>query len=343
MTNTTQTGFHGVTMNHVYPIKPLEFVACPLCTANDDYVLATKGFPNDIEVRNVICKGCGLVRINPRMTQANYELFYKEDFFGYLNPFARHAYVTEMEHTRDDTYMTPTKKKLLPYVLPYVKEDGNVLDVGAGLGQMVYLLQKEKHVVATGLEPDPFSREVAKEKMGVELTDMTIEVFLEKNTQQFDFVFMDQTFEHLLSPLQALQGLAKFLAPEGVIYIGVPGTYNPAIHMSLFYQIAHTYNYTPHTMKLFAEQSGLKVIHVREPNGYPLEVMLAHKNSSYKEEIPERMVQGSSWKDVVRRLKRKRFLNNVRGVAKRVLTSAGGDSFKNTVKSFVDRLIGYRY
>ena len=336
MTEKTQTGFHSVTLKYSYPIKPLEDVVCPLCDANDDFVLATKGFPNNIAVRNVICKGCGLVRINPRMSQKNYELFYKEDFFGYLNPYARSGYVAEIEHTRDEGYETPTKKKNLPYVLPYVKQSGHVLDIGAGFGQMLYLLKKEKGVTCIGLEPDPYSRAVAKEKIGVELTDMTIEEFANINTEMFDFMYMDQTFEHLLSPLQALQSLAHFLKPEGVMYIGVPGTYNPVIHMSLFYQIAHTYNYTPHTMRLFAEKAGLKIIHVREPRGYPLEVLLAHKDSSYPEESLDRMKPGSWWIDVVYRLHRQRCINTVRGFSKKILLAIGGTRLHTFVKSLFD-------
>jgi SAM-dependent methyltransferase len=343
MTDTQKTGFHTVKMGHEYPIEPLEYVPCPLCTANDDHVLATKGFPNEIPVRNVICKGCGMIRIDPRMTRENYELFYKEDFFGYLNPFERPAYVEEIEHTRDENYMTPTKKKVLPHVLPYVKEGGKVLDVGAGLGQIIYLLQKEKHVTAIGLEPDPFSRKIAKEKMGVELTDMIVENFLETNTEMFDFIFMDQTFEHLLSPLETIQGLAKCLSPEGVMYIGVPGAYNPTIHMKLFYQIAHTYNYTPHTMNLFAEKAGLKIINITDAEVYPLIALMAHKEASYPEVAKERVTAGSDWKDVVARHARKRFLNKLRGSVKQILIAVGGKSFKERVKLLVDRIVRYRY
>jgi SAM-dependent methyltransferase len=341
--NKEKTGFHSVELKRAYPIPPLEASPCPLCDAHDDYVLATKGFPNQIPVRNVICKGCGLIRIDPRMSSENYELFYKEDFFGYLNPFARHTYVTEMEHTRDDNYMTPTKKKILPYILPYVVENARVLDVGAGLGQMMYLLKKERSATAIGLEPDPYSRQVAKEKMGVDLVDMTIEEFLKTNSQQFDFIYLEQTFEHLLAPLETLQGLARTLSPEGVIYIGVPAGYNPFIHMKLFYQLAHTYNYTPHTMRLFAEQSGLKLINVREPKGYPLEVLMARKDASYETETEERMKPGSDWREVVHIHRRKRFWNASRGFAKTVLSSVGGAHLKDSVKTLVDRLIGYRY
>jgi len=330
------------TLKKDYTDKPHEHVPCPLCNANDDYVLARKGYPG-IPVRNVICKGCGLIRVDPRMTQKGYEDFYQEDFFEYLNPYSRPAYVEEIEHTRDDDYLTPVKRTRLPLIRDYVKEGGRLLDVGAGFGQIPYLLQKEKNVTFVGLEPDPFSRKVAKEKIGVELTDMTVEDFLASNPGEFDFIYMDQVFEHLLTPLEILKGLAKILAPEGVMYIGVPGAYNPQIPMSVFYQLAHTYNYTPHTMALFAKKAGLKVVHLPDPEGYPLEVLLAHENSSYPDEDPSRLVAGSDWKDVVRRLKRKERLNAIRGFAKKIVTTLGGEKLNEKIRSTVDSTTGYQY
>jgi|GEM_PF-2559622 2-polyprenyl-3-methyl-5-hydroxy-6-metoxy-1,4-benzoquinol methylase len=335
--------YHSVALKREYPLKPLEYVPCPLCSARDDFVLATKGFPNDIPVRNVICKGCGLVRIDPRMTREHYELFYKEDFFDYLNPMDRPGYVAEIEHTTDDAYETPTKKNLLPYLLPWVTQGGRVLDIGAGFGQILYLLKKEKNIEGVGLEPDPYSRAVAKEKMGIELLDATVETFCESDHGLFDLIVMDQTFEHLLTPLQTLQALARMLTPEGIIFISVPGTYNPAISMSLFYQIAHTYNYTPHTLRLFAQQSGLKVISVRDNGGYPLEVILARGDAQYPEEAAERMAPGSDWRDVVRRLKRKSRLNAWRGGAKRFLRNVVGERMTERLRRLLDGITGYRY
>lgn len=328
---------------HTYPIEPLEYVPCPLCDVKDDYLLAEIGL-HGIPVRNVICKGCGLIRIDPRMTKENYELFYKEDFFSYLNPYVRPAYVEEIAYTTDDTVPTYTKTQFLPYVLPYVKERGRLLDVGAGLGQVVYLLRKHRRVSFVGLEPDPSSREVARTKMGVDLTDMTVEQYLHgAHGEIFDFIVLDQVFEHLLGPLEVLKGLQNILGPEGVIYIGVPNTYDIRVSMSMFYQIAHTYNYTPHTMRLLAEKAGLKVISVRSIETNALEVLLAHEDASYPAESEELLRVGSDWREVVRRLARKRRLNMIRGLAKRVVTAILGERVKSALQRTVDSLIEYRY
>jgi SAM-dependent methyltransferase len=277
------------------------------------------------------------------MTREGYERFYREDFFNYLNPFSRPAYVQEIEQTTDDAIVTPTKAKLIPYLLPYVPEKARVLDVGAGFGQVLYLLGKMKGIDGTGLEPDPFSRQIAAEKMGVTLSPETVEEFLAGTHEPYDLIVLNQTFEHLLEPLQTLQGLAKILKPDGVIYIGVPNAWNPQIPMPLFYQVAHTYNYTPHTLAQFAEQAGLFLTHVRDPDGYPLEVIMAQKGSVHPVVSPERIVQGSDWKELKSRLYTKKMKGMIRGLAKKILAPFMGRSATQKLRERIDRLTGYRY
>lgn len=330
------------TLTKDYTDKPHEHVPCPLCDANDDYILSTIGFPG-IPVRNVICKGCGLIRIDPRMTKDGYEAFYKEDFFEYLNPYSRPAYVEIFEHTKDESIQTPIERNVLPYIMPYVKQKGRVFDVGAGFGQLGYLLKRDRDVSYIGIEPDPHSRQHAKEKIGVELLDITAEEFLAKETGLFDFIFLDQVFEHLLNPLDVLTRLKQVLSPEGVIYVGVPNSYNPGVSMDRFYELAHTYSYTPATLQRFALKAGLKIVSVRDPEGAALEVIMAHTGSAYPEESMDRMVQGSKWRDTVRRLRRKERLNVIRGYAKRLVTGIAGPGANERIRSLIDSIIGYRY
>jgi len=317
-------------------------IPCPLCDRFDDYVLAKQGFPG-VPVRNVICRRCGLIRITPRMSDHDYEKFYESDFFEYLNPYARPAYVEEIEYTTDESYETPTKKRLIPFLRDWVPSGGRVLDVGAGFGQILYLLKKEKNISYIGLEPDPYSRKIAQARIGVDLKNETVESFLTRNKEQFDFIVLDQTYEHLLYPLETLQGLAKILKPEGVIFIGVPGTMNPLIPMNLFFQIAHTFNYTSHTFDLLAKRAGLKLIKVRDPRGYPLEVLLAKAESSYSEAPESERQVGSDWREIVRIYRRKKFLNLFRGAVKRALRAVVGEKATEKIRSGFDRTIRYKY
>jgi SAM-dependent methyltransferase len=317
-----------------YKNMDLEHVPCPLCVGErdgNDSPLASVGYPG-VPVSNVICKTCGLIRINPRMTREGYEMFYREDFFSYLNPYGRPHYVNTIEKTTDPSFQTEAEKKTLPFILPYVKEGGAVLDVGAGFGQILYLLQKAKHIIPHGNEPDPLSRNVAKEKLGIELSADTIEVFLDNNMQLFDYIHLEQVFEHLLEPLDTLRRLAMHLAPEGVIYVGVPGQYNYQVAPDRFFELAHTYGYTPATLRLFAARAGLKIISVRDPLSSNLEVLLAHREASYEEEDEKKLVYGSLWYVTKYRLLGKQAYYTLRRVAREVLGRILGERGVGVVK-----------
>jgi SAM-dependent methyltransferase len=321
-----------------YSNKSLEDVKCPLCDAHDDFVLEKVGYPG-VPVQNVICKGCGLIRINPRMSQKDYDDFYTQDFFEYLNPYNRPHYVNTIEKTTDQNFKTEAERFIMPFLLPYVKEGGKVFDVGAGFGQLLYLLRREKKIQPFGIEPDPESRKISEEKMGIPLSPDTIEEHFKKSTEKFDFIILEQVFEHLLHPLETLKGLAERITPEGVIYIGVPGMYNYGVAPDRFFELAHTYGYTPATLKLFAEQAGLKIISVRDPMNSCLEVMMALKDSKYPEEKQERMIQGKDWNDTKNRIRNKKRYFELRKKTKIFLSKIAGERTKNKIRDVIDGLL----
>lgn len=326
--------------------EKMEDVPCPICHAEgkkqNDKVVATYGYPN-VHFQNVICKNCALTRINPRMTIKGYDRFYKEVFFEYLDPYGRPAYVEEIEQTTNDRFWTPTRKWLMPYILPWVKEGSKVLDIGAGFGSVLYYLKKEKNTVGVGLEPDPESAKIAKEKIGIELLDETVESYFAKNNDIFDFIVLNQTYEHLLNPLETLKQLKERLTPEGLIYIGVPNGYRFGAPFYLFFQLAHTYNYTPYSFKKLAALAGLKVVNVRDPRRHPLEVLLSHPDANTPTERDEVLSVGQDYKDVIWEMRKKKYRENVRAVMKSILTKLFGPKIKESIRKIIDKTIRYRY
>lgn len=322
----------------------LEDVPCPICQAEgknqNDKILGTHGYPN-VKFNNVICKHCGLIRINPRMTQRGYDRFYKEVFFEYLDPYGRPAYIEEIEQTTNDRYWTPTRRRLMPYILPWVKERAKVLDIGAGFGSVLYYLKKEKHIEGIGLEPDPESAKIAREKIGVDVVGETVESYFQKNKDTYDFIVLNQTFEHLLSPLETLRQLKDRLNPEGLIYIGVPNGYQFGAAHYLFFQLAHTYNYTPYSFKKLAELAGLKVVNIRDPLRHPLEVLLSHKDANTPTELEDVLNIGKEYSDVVREMRKKKYREYTRLFAKKIATKLFGTKGKEKIRQWIDGIIRY--
>ena len=140
--------------------------------------MARRGFPG-IPLRNVICTKCGLIRIDPRPNDEWYQKFYEQDFFAYLRPYERPAYVEELESTTDFSVTTPIERQVIPFIIDYVRQGSRVLDIGAGFGATLYLLRRLRGIELVGIEPSPECRKLARDKIGIELLDDNIEHFLQ--------------------------------------------------------------------------------------------------------------------------------------------------------------------
>jgi hypothetical protein len=59
-----------------YQFEPVD---CPVCEASNFHTLAEKD-RYGLYCSNVVCSGCGLVMINPRMTDSSYNKFYNLEY-----------------------------------------------------------------------------------------------------------------------------------------------------------------------------------------------------------------------------------------------------------------------
>lgn len=346
------------TIEKILKEETQESVPCPICNADEnipenkkhnDLVVATHGYPN-VKFQNVICKNCGLTRINPRMTKKGYDRFYKEAFFEYLDPYNRPAYVEEFENTPNEKYWTNSRAKIMPYIYGFLKrEGGKVLDIGAGYGTILFHLKRDKKMDCLGIDPDPESVKIARDKFGIEVQDETVESYFKKtknDNTKFDLIIMEQTFEHLLDPLWTLKEIKKRLAADGFVYIGVPNGHRFGAPFSLWFQLAHTYNYTPYALKRLAELAGLRVFDLRGPYLHPLEVLLCHADNAganYPVEREAVLNIGKNYRDTLWEIRKKKYREGVRASLKNLITNIFGGVVKEKIRKFIDNIIGYKY
>lgn len=335
------------TIEKILNEEKLENVECPICKAEgkkqNDKIIGKTGYPN-VHFQSVICKNCGLARINPRMTQAGYERFYKEAFFEYLDPYNRPAYVEEFENLTNEKHWAPSRSKIMPYIYGWLKPTHKkALDIGAGYGTILYFLKKDKNMDCLGIDPDPESVKIAKEKFGVIVEDETVEGFFKKNTDKFDLIVMEQVYEHLLNPLETLKEIKKILTPDGFLYIGVPNGYKFAAPHSLYFQLAHTYNYTPYAFKKLVELAGLKIFDLRNPYGSPLELLICLPEANYPTEREAVLNVGKNYKEVLWKVRVKQYREAARFYAKNLLKNIFGKNFQEKVRKTIDTTIKYKY
>lgn len=229
----------------------METVNCDLCGYNEHEVLERRGRFN-LPVTNVVCKRCGLVFINPRMEEEEYRHFNLEDY--------RRIYKKPEEPTDEFVnYQLYRGKVIFNFLAEYIKPKTRVLDVGCTVGGVLGIFVQRLNCEVYGIETTPRLAQYASRNFGVKIFNG----FFEDNdfpNQFFDLIIMSHVLEHFYSPTYAL-GLAKrILKSNGKICIEVPNIFKPYGKITSFFQIPHPYTFSPKTLALLCEKTGLKIL-----------------------------------------------------------------------------------
>jgi len=106
-----------------------------------------------------------------------------------------------------------------------VKKGMKALDIGAGLGKTIIVLNK-LGFDSYGFEPSPNFYERAISKMGISADKLKLGMIeqIEYDMAMFDFITFGAVFEHLYHPAASLEKSLKWLKPGGLVHIEVPSS-----------------------------------------------------------------------------------------------------------------------
>jgi SAM-dependent methyltransferase len=176
----------------------LEIVrSCALCGSADVRPLdAAFGFRR--------CGACGFVFDSPRPTPGEIESHYSApgQYDGWL----------AVDRARD-RLAERRLRKLLPHARP-----GSLLDVGAGIGQLLHHARPHFTRVA-GTEVSASAVEHARARYGLELAHGRLE---DLDLGTFDNVTLVHVLEHVQDPLRLLRRCRESLRPGGMLLVCVP-------------------------------------------------------------------------------------------------------------------------
>ncbi len=140
----------------------------------------------------------------------------------------------------------------------------NVLDFGSGWG---YFLEMAKAYGfnTTGIE-------ISEErKLYCEENKLRIKSSLDELEETYDFIYSDQTFEHISEPLPYLKKLVTKLNPGGIVYIHVPNCKNTKLKLKNFnkiiddiFPLEHVNGFNNKSLKKFAGKANLEIIPASE-------------------------------------------------------------------------------
>jgi SAM-dependent methyltransferase len=236
---------------------------CRLCDSGHFSILAERdryGFP----IVTAICKFCGLVQTNPDFRHQDYVDFYRQHY--------RKLYIAELVGEPKDFFQEEIWRgqSIMRFLSKHIRlgKDALVLEVGCGAGGILDALRERGfRVIGTdyGVENLAYGR-----SRGLDLRDG--DLFSLELVEKPTLIVYSHVLEHVYDPNRELQKVREILAPDGYLYVEVPGI--RAVRTNVFqgdflrtFHMAHIYNFTLTTLSRLLGKNGFQLIagdeHVR--------------------------------------------------------------------------------
>jgi len=229
----------------------LEYPNCNVCNSNSFKLLSEKD-RYGLKVSVVICKRCGLIQLSPRMTQEFYNSFYDNE---YRKLYSENKIFFEEQKEKGKNIINYIEKNIGTEI-----KDMFILEVGSSSGGILSAF-KEKNNKVLGIDLGSEHIEFANSK-GIDSKVGSINDL--KLKEKPDIVIYSQVTEHILNPIEEFQNLKKFLKPESLVFIEVPGIKNLqyAYHLDFlkYIQNAHIYYFTLNSLNNCMKKAGYKLI-----------------------------------------------------------------------------------
>lgn len=225
------------------------------CYSKNDLTIATKdrlGF----YVRIVLCKNCGLIRTDPRISEEFSKIFYEKYYrnlitysLDNLNESDRLSHVFKREMIIGNGIFNFIKKNIS-------LKKGIVFDLGAGTGGMLNIFKKEGFEIF-GVDLNETFLDYGKKK------DLNLKVGsideLKKYPKKANLIIVSHILEHLHNLDEYLKKLWECLDNDGYLYVELPGVFNQDNFLD-FFVIEHLYYFTLSTLEKILVRNGFKLL-----------------------------------------------------------------------------------
>ena len=199
--------------------------------------------------QTVICRKCGLVQSNPRMTESDYRNFYESD--EYRNIYENGSLKQYTQYKYEENPGRKIHEKIVNH--KPLSEISDVFEIGAGGGWNL-LTFFDHNISVLGLEYSPKLVSLGLER-GINMIKGGIEALAEDS--KYDIIILNHVLEHLLDPVEDLRTMKNHLAENGLFYLAIPNI----MHFSMGQiQNAHCYYFNPWNFEYYTSKAGLKLI-----------------------------------------------------------------------------------
>ena len=277
-----------------------EKIKC-LCNS-ENYILISEKDEYGLPQKNVICKSCGLIYANPRLSAKSYQKFYESNFYREIYDNNRSIIDNTINKRYEKNVGTHIFKKINNVYK--ITSEIRVLDFGCGGGWNLRPF-KQAGAICNGID---YSYDLVE--FGIKKGYTCKKGGISEIEGKYDVIILSHVYEHFLNPIDDLKKISNHLNDNGIIYIEVPNIYNFSAGQM---HIPHTYCFSPDTFQYYVGFSNLKMIEFGSTsNGYHMYGLF---NKSYeKVSLPKPQFETAlkKYKIFVLKEKIKLFLKRIR-------------------------------
>jgi 2-polyprenyl-3-methyl-5-hydroxy-6-metoxy-1,4-benzoquinol methylase len=233
-----------------------ESVVCSVC-GEDSFDMISEKDRYGLFFPVKICRSCGLIQTNPRMTQESYNEFYANEY--------RHLYEGR-ERPSHESFQLQYRRgcQIVGYVRRFLlkrPEETTVVEIGCGSGGVLQAF-RENGFKAKGVDLGEEYLRYGIEEYGLDLTPGTIKDI--DLSQPPDLIVYSHVLEHILDLNAELSTINSLLGDDGMLFVEVPGVkfiqHTYAGDFLRLLQNAHTYHFTLQSLTNLAQRNGFSCL-----------------------------------------------------------------------------------
>lgn len=191
----------------------MEYVICNLCGEDNTKLLFEKeGKLLHEKFKFVKCRNCGMVYVNPRLSDKEISKLYEEDYFK-GEGFGPDDYISEF----DTAKKTEEVERIMDHieVITGIGKDARILDVGFGMGDFMRAAAKRGYDVH-GTDISDYACKSAREKgFNVRKGRLLDTGF---DADYFDVIVAIELLEHDHDPSELMKEIYRILKPGGLFF-----------------------------------------------------------------------------------------------------------------------------
>lgn len=246
-----------------------------------------------------LCRNCGIVCLNPRMDEKEYEEYYRTQYHG------NYQSKVEIKKPCGNIKENFRGAKIFNDLKQYLTPKSRIIEIGCGEGDNLIVFKSRGFNSLTGLEVDSDCCEKLEKFYSIKCINQSLLKFVANfnEKEKFDCAILSHTLEHFVEPNKAIRLIGNLIEPKGFLYIRVPNFYGFTNSFSQFCT-PHTFYFSNITLEMLLKNSGFIIIsYFSAPKD---EIVLLAKKSSERL-IPARNDPGE-YKKVLLYLKGNRII-----------------------------------